>query len=113
MNVAVKEEGDQVVFLRKVISGRANRSYGIHVARLAGLPTEIIERSAQILKYLESTNQVSLPTGATGDNGDDMDNKPDNEVIKQLCQLDILSMTPLEAINQLYLLQKKIEDGSR
>jgi len=113
LNVAVKEEGDQVVFLRKVISGRANRSYGIHVARLAGLPAEIIERSAQILKYLESASQVSLSTAATRDNGEDVGNKPNNEVIKQLCQLDILSMTPLEAINQLYLLQKKIEEGSR
>ncbi|NLJ76171.1 MAG: DNA mismatch repair protein MutS [Peptococcaceae bacterium] len=113
LNVAVKEEGDQVVFLRKVISGRANRSYGIHVARLAGLPAEIIERSAQILKYLESASQVSLSSAATRDNGEDVGNKPNNEVIKQLCQLDILSMTPLEAINQLYLLQKKIEEGSR
>lgn len=112
MNVAVKEEGDQVIFLRKVIPGRADRSYGIHVARLAGLPAEIIERSAQILKYLENTDKAPSLTAAAADNGNVMSREIENETIKELRHLDILSMTPLEAINKLYLLQKKIDDGS-
>ncbi|MDD2553080.1 MAG: DNA mismatch repair protein MutS [Desulfotomaculaceae bacterium] len=112
MNVAVKEEGDQVIFLRKVIPGRADRSYGIHVARLAGLPAEIIERSAQILKDLEKTDKAPSLAAAVADNGNGMNNRIENEIIKELRHLDILSMTPLEAINKLYLLQKKTDDGS-
>ncbi len=114
MNVAVKEEGSRVIFLRKVIPGRADRSYGIHVAGLAGLPAEIIERSAQILKGLENNNNsmAPVPVAATADSEKIIFSETENEVIRELRRLDILSMTPLEAINKLYLLQKKIEGGS-
>ncbi|OQA10306.1 MAG: DNA mismatch repair protein MutS [Firmicutes bacterium ADurb.Bin373] len=112
MNVAVREEGDQVIFLRKVIPGRADRSYGIHVARLAGLPAEIIERSAQILKNLENTDKAPSLAAAAADNGNGMSSETENEIIRELRHLDIISMTPMEAINKLYLLQKKIDDGS-
>ncbi len=112
MNVAVREEGDQVIFLRKVIPGRADRSYGIHVARLAGLPAEIIERSAQILKNLEKTDKAPSLAAAAADNGNGMSSETENEIIRELRHLDIISMTPMEAINKLYLLQKKIDDGS-
>ncbi|MFX4260782.1 DNA mismatch repair protein MutS [Pelotomaculum propionicicum] len=112
MNVAVKEEGEQVVFLRKVLPGRADRSYGIYVAKLAGLPAEIIGRSANILKLLENSSETPSQVAAASDNGCDRGGETENEVIKELRHLDILSMTPLEAINKLYLLQKKIGDGS-
>jgi DNA mismatch repair protein MutS len=112
MNVAVKEEGDQVIFLRKVIPGRADRSYGIHVAKLAGLPAEIIGRSTEILKFLEKMDEAPSLAVAAADKRDSMNGEKENEVIKELRHLDILSMTPLEALNKLYLLQKKIDDGS-
>lgn len=117
MNVAVKEDGEQVIFLRKVIPGRADRSYGIHVAKLAGLPAEIIGRSTEILKCLEKEDDTpSLVTDAF-DAENSLDDKKENEIkeneiIEELRNLDVLSMTPLEAINRLSLMQKKIEDGS-
>lgn len=112
MNVAVKEEGEQVIFLRKVIPGRADRSYGIHVAKLAGLPAEIIGRSAEILRFLENGELTLSQVAVAAGNGDSAGGEKENEVIKELRQLDVLSMTPLEAINKLYLLQKKIDEGS-
>jgi DNA mismatch repair protein MutS len=112
MNVAVKEEGEQVVFLRKVLPGRADRSYGIYVAKLAGLPAEIIGRSEEILKYLESASGTKSQVAAASDNGRKTGGETESEVIKELRRLDILSMTPLEAINKLYLLQKRINGDS-
>lgn len=112
MNVAVKEEGEQVVFLRKVLPGRADRSYGIYVAKLAGLPAEIIGRSEEILKYLESASGTKSQVAAASDNGRKTGGGTESEVIKELRRLDILSMTPLEAINKLYLLQKRINGDS-
>jgi len=106
--VAVAEEGDRVVFLRKVVSGGADKSYGIHVAQLAGLPRSVVHRAEEILKQLEDDAGRSplesrrvvevrqLPLFVTSD-----------PVVEELTALDVHAMTPLDAITKLYELQKK------
>jgi DNA mismatch repair protein MutS len=106
-NVAVAEEKDRVVFLRRIVPGGADQSYGIHVAQLAGLPKPVIHRAEEILAELEqearapgSTRRTievrQLPLFATG-----------NPLLEELQELDVSAMTPLEAISKLYELQKK------
>jgi DNA mismatch repair protein MutS len=108
-NVAVAEERGKVAFLRRVVPGGADRSYGIHVAQLAGLPKPIIHRAEEILEDLEeearapgSTRRTvevrQLPLFATS-----------SPILKALQQLDVSTMTPLEAISKLYELQKQAE----
>jgi DNA mismatch repair protein MutS len=108
-NVAVTEEGDQVVFLHKIIPGGADRSYGIHVAQLAGLPRPVINRAQQILTKLErggargpvpSENVEPITTQQLAF----FPTEP-HPVIKTLRQLDVNGLTPLEAISKLYELQ--------
>ncbi len=110
-NVAVTEEGGKVVFLRKIVPGGADRSYGIHVAQLAGLPRSVVHRAEEILEGLENGTgekgkahlaKKSIPVssqiplfGSTP------------PIVEELQHLDIDSMTPLEAITRLYDLQKK------
>ena len=103
-NVAVAEEGDEVVFLRQIVPGGADRSYGIHVAQLAGLPRVVIQRAEEILVELEKGAPRSparavkegksqqLPLFSTGP----------HPVLEQLKKLDLMAMTPLEALNKLY-----------
>ena len=106
-NVAVAEEKDKVVFLRRIVPGGADRSYGIHVAQLAGLPRPVIQRAQEILKELEQearapgswprtiqVRQLSLFGAA-------------DPLADEVRRLDISAMTPLEALNKLYELQKK------
>jgi DNA mismatch repair protein MutS len=110
-NVAVTEEGGKVVFLRKVIPGGADKSYGIHVAHLAGLPASVVHRAQEVLRRLED-NQFIKET--------DEQNKSEKVIVPQLSLfgdnlkltkeincLDIDSMSPLEAINKLYELKRK------
>jgi len=109
-NVAVAEEGDRVVFLHKIVPGGADRSYGIHVAQLAGLPKTVIRRAEEILKNLEEEVQRS-PTGAVPRRVTQVQQlsflSASHPVLEELKTLDITSMSPLEAINKLYELQEK------
>ena len=109
-NVAVVEEGDQVVFLHKIVPGGADRSYGIHVAQLAGLPKPVIRRAEEILQNLEEEVQRS-PTAAPRRRVVQAQQlsflAARNPVLRELKDLDISSMSPLEAINKLYELQEK------
>ncbi len=109
-NVAVAEEGEDVVFLHKVVPGGADKSYGIHVARLAGLPRQVIVRAQEILDGLEkrsyeqkrrvpSRRPVQLPLFTV-----------EHPVLEELKELDINSMTPLDALNKLYQLRKRLEE---
>jgi DNA mismatch repair protein MutS len=106
-NVAVAEERDRVVFLRRIVPGGADRSYGIHVAGLAGLPRPVIHRAEEILEELEEEARApgarphtlhvqQLPLFSMSD-----------PVREELRKLDVSAMTPLEAISKLYELQKK------
>ncbi len=109
-NVAVAEEGDRVVFLRKIVPGGADRSYGIHVAQLAGLPKPVIRRAEEILKNLEEEVRRS-PAGTAPRRVMQVQQLPlfptSHPVLDELKELDISSMSPLEAINKLYELQEK------
>ena len=110
-NIVVAEEKGRVVFLRRVAPGGADRSYGIHVAQLAGLPKPVIHRAEEILEELEQEARApgsprptitvrQLPLFATG-----------NPLLEELKDLDVSAMTPLDAISKLYELQKKVKDG--
>lgn len=109
-NVAVAEEGDGVVFLHKIVPGGADRSYGIHVAQLAGLPRAVIHRASEILADLE---QEARAPGAPRPG----DHRPlqlsmfttQDPLIQELRELNVNQMTPLDAINTLYQLQKKAQ----
>jgi DNA mismatch repair protein MutS len=95
--------------LRKIVPGGADRSYGIHVAKLAGLPQTVIERAQQVLAQLEQpdTTIESMPTS--------MENEPlraslplPHPIIEEVKQIDLFSMTPLDALNRLADLQRRI-----
>ena len=118
-NVAVKEDGEDIVFLRKVIPGKSDRSYGIHVAKLAGLPYEIVRRAMEVLQGLETTGGV-VETAACREScrvdredTEVMHSELEHAVLQKLEGLDVLSMTPLEALNQLYQLQQGLKTDSQ
>jgi DNA mismatch repair protein MutS len=110
MNVAVKEWGDQVIFLHKLVEGGTNRSYGIHVARLAGLPASVVERAREILQELErgNTDAEGLPrlarSARTAKNEAyqlGLFQRPDRQLSQRLEELDLERLTPLQALNEL------------
>lgn len=108
-SVAVKEEGDNVVFLRKIVPGGADRSYGIQVAKLAGLPDELIIKAKEILHSLEN-NQNSVNKLSKEEKQDYSKSKSQQQILpilEELMNIDLLNLTPLQAINILYELQNK------
>ncbi len=106
-NVAVAEEKDRVVFLRRIVPGGADRSYGIHVAQLAGLPRPVVHRAQEILQELEREARSPLSPRATIEVRQLPLFAVDHPVLEELQRLDISAMTPLEALNKLYELQRK------
>jgi len=105
-NVAVSEAGGQVVFLHKIVPGGADRSYGIHVAQLAGLPRPVIQRASEIMQQLElsSGKAVKITPGVS----QQMALFPEtNPMLDELKELDINTLSPIEALNKLYEWQKK------
>ncbi len=108
-NVAVAEEGDKVIFLHKIVPGGADRSYGIHVARLAGLPKAVVNRAAEILETLES-NAPDLTAPRTSHSGAQYQlslfpTEP-HPVIEELRRISVDEMSPLEALTKLYELKR-------
>jgi DNA mismatch repair protein MutS len=110
-NVAVSREGDHVTFTHHIVAGGADRSYGIHVAQMAGLPGTVIHRAEEILRDLEgATRRVPV-----GPEKKVMEVRQlalfggTHPVVEALRELDVVSMSPLEAINKLFELQKKAE----
>ena len=114
-SVAVTEEGGSVVFLHKIVSGGADKSYGVHVAQLAGLPPGVVNRAWEVLAELEAQSAVAGPRRG----------RPKAEPAQQMTlfngdrnlqgllkELDIPNLTPLQAINKLYELQKEAQEGS-
>ncbi len=115
-NVAVIEEGGEVVFLRKIVPGGVDKSYGIHVAKLAGLPRPVIHRAQEVLSDLENNSEnnrfkkpnlkepkqtASVQISLFGQR---------SPVILELEKIDLNSLTPLEALNKLYELQNKAKE---
>ena len=104
-NIAVKKRGESITFLRRIIPGAADRSYGIEVAALAGVPKELVARARDILKDLESGQaqgalQEQLPVSESGQLS--FGSMPDNPVVQRLKQTDMDTFTPIEAMNLLY-----------
>ena len=127
--IAVKERGDDIVFLRKIVKGGADRSYGIQVAKLAGVPDMVIDRAKEIAEQLsdnditEKVQSIAIEQKGEGKpkkvpRYDEVDlaqmslfdTVSDEDVIKELTDLDITVMTPLDAMNTLYRLQNKLKN---
>jgi len=128
---AVKENEDGIVFLRKIVKGGADRSYGIEVARLAGLPKDVIDRAeellgeilqndlSQITENIEAKGEMAKKSSkkSSGDVSSEIDNQmsffstlSDKDILDEIRSLDISSMTPIDALNELDSIQKKVKN---
>ena len=118
-NVAVSEGRDGIVFMRRIVPGGADRSYGVHVAKLAGLPGGVINRAWEVLRVLEDGKAEVDPDKGSGQRGRSGAGptlqlplqEASNSAVKALMELDVASMTPLEAITKLYELQEKAREA--
>ncbi|MDH5316097.1 MAG: DNA mismatch repair protein MutS, partial [Gemmatimonadota bacterium] len=110
LNVAVRETGDTVVFLHRLEPGGTDRSYGIHVAQLAGLPAPVVERARGVLSTLEGDHRVVPGTPAPEPDPEQLalfvPPAPD-PTLEALKAIDLDQLTPLEALNRLADLQKR------
>ena len=107
--VSVKEENETIIFLRKIVQGKSDRSYGIHVATLAGLPLQIIHRAKEVLNQLErSESSEPTPIDNCPEASDPTLPEP-HPIIQEMKQMDLFSMTPLEALNRLADLQRRLD----
>ena len=116
-NIAVKEWNEKIIFLRKLEQGGTTRSYGIQVARLAGMPDEIIERAKHVLREIEKKecNPAGLPASEEQEQQKgpvqlDLFRKPEEIVVEKLRKLNISTMTPIDAINYLSELREKVTE---
>ena len=128
--IAVKEQGDDIVFLRKIVKGGADKSYGIQVAKLAGIPAGVLNRAHEIAEQLSNHDiaqtakrievrqdevlealraknvesfQMSIFDSTSSTNSSE-------DIILKLREMDLSVMTPIDAMNELYKLQKKVKD---
>ena len=127
--IAVKEKGDDIVFLRKIVKGGADKSYGIQVAKLAGLPEMVVDRAKEIVNQLsanditETVKNISVETATATKKKKEphldevdltqmslFDTVKDDDIIQELREVDISHMTPLDAMNKLYELQNKVKN---
>ncbi len=125
--IAVKEKGDDIVFLRKIVPGGADKSYGIQVAKIAGVPDSVIARAKVIAEEL-SAHDIAEFTGKIAVEGSPakkkakkldevdltqmslFDTVKDDDIIKELQELDLGNLTPIDALNKLYQLQNKLKN---
>ncbi len=126
--IAVKESGDDIVFLRKIIKGGADRSYGIQVAKLAGVPDMVIDRAKEIARQLDDNDVIEKIQSIQVDTRPEkagkqpkydevdlaqmslFDTVTDEDVLKELKEINISTLTPLDALNTLYRLQTKLKN---
>ena len=127
--IAVKEQGDDIVFLRKIVKGGADRSYGIQVAKLAGVPDSVIRRAKELVEELSSADitahareiaemsanvsqhkAVAKPDEVDLNQLTIFDTVKDDDIIKELGDLELSTMTPIDALNTLYRLQTKLKN---
>ncbi|HJL73715.1 MAG TPA: DNA mismatch repair protein MutS, partial [Candidatus Marinimicrobia bacterium] len=107
-HAAVKEFGDEIVFLKKIMKGPGDKSYGIHVAQMAGLPTSVISRAKDILNHhLESSDQSGTSAPSPASKQISMFEKQEAEFKTDLDEMDVNSMTPIQALQKLDELKKK------
>ena len=109
-NIAVKKRGDQMIFLRKIVPGATDDSYGIEVAKLAGLPAPVISRAREILQELESEAGVLrvIPQAAEPEDQVSMMDLSAQQVVAALESISVETLTPIEAMNELYKLKKML-----
>jgi DNA mismatch repair protein MutS len=114
-NIAAKKRGDNITFLRKIVRGSTDDSYGIEVAKLAGLPNEVIKRAKEVLVSVESTARALKTTQETETK---QESEQDNisfddcmreQVIEELKQIDLNTLSPYEAMTLLFNLQKRLK----
>ena len=122
--IAVKEKGDDIVFLRKIIRGGADKSYGIQVAKLAGVPSSVLNRAKELGEQLtdaDIASKVKSIANGSGNNADAdidyrqfslFDTEENSDIEKEIAELNLSNMTPIEALNILFELQKKIGSGA-
>jgi DNA mismatch repair protein MutS len=109
-NIAVKKRGDQMIFLRKIVPGATDDSYGIEVAKLAGIPNAVITRARQILEELESgKGETVLVKSAEPDDQISMMDLRGQDICAALEKLTLETLTPIEAMNELYKLKKMLD----
>ena len=126
--IAVKENGDDIVFLRKIVKGGADKSYGIQVAKLAGVPDMVIDRAKEIVSELTENDITEKVQSIARDNKTDkkvkvphydevdtnqmslFDTVSDEEVLRRLQEIDITTLTPMDALNTLYKLQSDLKN---
>ena len=125
--IAVREKGDDIVFLRKIVKGGADRSYGIQVAKLAGVPDSVIDRAKVLAQELSehditetaAAEPVSSPVKKQKRRKADevdlhqmsfFDTMTDEDVLRELKEVDVTAMTPIEAMNTLYELQSRLKN---
>lgn len=128
--IAVKEKGDDIVFLRKIVPGGADKSYGIQVAKLAGVPDSVIARAKEISSELSAHDITELtasilPEGAKHKKKAEKPEKLDevdlaqmslfdtiknDDIIQELSEMDLGNLTPIDALNKLYQLQNKVKN---
>lgn len=125
--IAVKEKGDDIVFLRKIVRGGADKSYGIQVAKLAGVPDMVIDRAKEIVQQLSDNDIIEKiqrievnvkPERRKPVKYDEVDLKQmslfatvkDEDIVRELQEIDVAHLTPIDAINTLYRLQNKLKN---
>lgn len=111
--ITVKEMGDNIIFLRKIVRGGTDKSFGVQVARLAGIPEQVILRAKELLAQLEAseiTHSMQDNLGSAKSVSDGSPSKAQMQLIRTMKELDINSITPLEAMTILYDLQQKAKD---
>ncbi|HIV35271.1 MAG TPA: DNA mismatch repair protein MutS [Candidatus Blautia intestinigallinarum] len=122
--VAVKEKGDDIVFLRKIVKGGADRSYGIQVARLAGVPESVLKRAKELADELVASDITAAVRDLTEPKKKNkftydqvdmeqmslFDTVQDDDIIAEIRDLDVTNLTPMDALNFLYRLQNKIKN---
>lgn len=115
-NIAAKKRGDEIIFLRKIVPGGADDSYGVEVAKLAGVPDWVVQRGRSLLKELEAQGRTGSPGGKTGKGTDPKVEEPqysleqmqEAQVLEHLRKTAVETLTPLEAMNLLYELKQKL-----
>ena len=114
--ISVKEHGEDVIFLRKIVRGGADKSFGVHVARLAGIPRPVILRAHEIQARLEvsNINQNTIGKNILGEGKKPRKNEQvdlfeykKTEIIQELQEIDVMALTPMDAMNKLFLLKEK------
>lgn len=127
--IAVKEQGDDIVFLRKIVKGGADKSYGIQVAKLAGVPDTVINRAKELVEQLVDTDLTARTREIAGANASASSHKPvprpddvemsqltlfdtvrEDDIIREIKDMELGNMTPIDALNTLYRLQTKLKN---